>query len=95
MSRCSVNNSTENIAISSYFIFLSSTLCLRQNGLEHLVTHFRSLGEPRREVLLNFFEFLPVRVEVAETDTVAPILVQHVSQLTSPVDSIVNEEEMV
>src|SRR5690242_9650471 len=54
-------------------LFTSRILGLLQNRPDHLIPHLGGLGEPRLKVLLDALKLLPVRIEVAETDSLTPI----------------------
>ena len=44
------------------------------NSLDHLIAHLRGLCEARTEVALDVFELVTVALEVAQRDTVGPVL---------------------
>ena len=49
------------------------------NRLDHLVSYPCRLWKSRGKVVLDLLELLSVTVHVAETDTIAPVLVTEIS----------------
>jgi len=66
-------NSNTPISVQPVIYALSDILRLLQDDLDHLVPQLSCLGKPGLKIFLNLLKLLAITVEIAQTDTRAPV----------------------